>query len=51
MPTVAVEDANAQMPVGDEVPPEAARRVGLFVVGCLAKRHEVTVRLRATSFT
>ncbi|HET6733909.1 sensor histidine kinase [Mycobacterium sp.] len=40
--------ANERLAVGGEVTPETAKRMGLFVVGRLARRHDATVRLRAT---
>jgi signal transduction histidine kinase len=40
--------ANESLAIGGEVTPETAKRMGLFVVGRLARRHEATVRLRAT---
>lgn len=40
--------ANESLAVGGEVTPETAKRMGLFVVGRLARRHDATVRLRAT---
>jgi hypothetical protein len=40
--------ANERLALGGEVTPETAKRMGLFVVGRLARRHEATVRLRAT---
>jgi signal transduction histidine kinase len=40
--------ANESLAVGGEVTSETAKRMGLFVVGRLARRHEATVRLRAT---
>lgn len=41
--------ANDRLALGGEVTSETAKRMGLFVVGRLAGRHEVTVRLRTTS--
>ncbi len=49
MPAADIDDANDSLDFGGEVTPETARRMGLFVVGRLAQRHDVTVRLRATS--
>ena len=43
-----IEEANVRLSVGGEVTPETARRMGLFVVGRLAQRHGVMVRLRVT---
>ncbi|MBJ8345930.1 sensor histidine kinase [Antrihabitans sp. YC2-6] len=40
--------ANERLASGGEVTAETARRMGLFVVGRLARRHEATVRLRST---
>jgi len=40
---------NDRLASGGEVTVETARRMGLFVVGRLAKRHTVTVSLRRTS--
>ncbi|PEG59364.1 hypothetical protein CQY21_17810 [Mycolicibacterium boenickei] len=41
--------ANERLALGGEVTSETAKRMGLFVVGRLARRHEATVRLRTTS--
>ena len=41
--------ANERLSLGGEVTPETARRMGLFVVGRLARRHNITVRLRTTA--
>ena len=41
--------ANERLALGGEVTPETARRMGLFVVGRLARRHNITVRLRTTA--
>lgn len=41
--------ANERLALGGEVTSETAKRMGLFVVGRLAGRHEATVRLRTTS--
>jgi len=49
---VSAEDlqtANSHLASGGEVTVETARRMGLFVVGRLAKRHNITVNLRRTS--
>jgi signal transduction histidine kinase len=43
-----VQAANERLALGGEVTSETAKRMGLFVVGRLARRHEATVRLRAT---
>ncbi|WP_072802372.1 ATP-binding protein [Rhodococcoides yunnanense] len=48
MPAADIDETNERLSVGGEVTPETARRMGLFVVGRLAQRHGVTVRLRAT---
>jgi signal transduction histidine kinase len=40
--------ANDRLALGGEVTSETAKRMGLFVVGRLARRHEATVRLRTT---
>lgn len=49
MPKDDVTAANERLALGGEVTSETAKRMGLFVVGRLARRHEVTVRLRTTS--
>jgi signal transduction histidine kinase len=41
--------ANERLALGGEVTSETAKRMGLFVVGRLARRHQATVRLRATA--
>jgi signal transduction histidine kinase len=49
---MSVEDLrgiNERLASGGEVTIETARRMGLFVVGKLAKRHTITVSLRRTS--
>jgi signal transduction histidine kinase len=43
-----IEAANRRLALVDAVGPETTRRMGLFVVGRLAARHGVTVRLRPT---
>ncbi|WP_431874804.1 sensor histidine kinase [Amycolatopsis sacchari] len=43
-----LDAANQRLGSSDTVSPETARRMGLFVVGRLAARHGVTVRLRPT---
>ena len=48
MSTEDLRTANERLALGGEVTPETAKRMGLFVVGRLARRHEATVRLRAT---
>jgi signal transduction histidine kinase len=40
--------ANERLALGGEVTSETAKRMGLFVVGRLARRHEATVLLRTT---
>jgi signal transduction histidine kinase len=48
---ISAEDlraANERLALGGEVTSETAKRMGLFVVGRLARRHEATVRLRTT---
>ncbi|EAP99679.1 putative histidine kinase [Janibacter sp. HTCC2649] len=42
----AVASANESLVTGGEVTTETARRMGLYVVGQLAIRHDVTVRIR-----
>lgn len=44
-----LQAANARLASGGEVTPDTARRMGLFVVGRLATRHGITVRLRPTT--
>ena len=41
--------ANMRLRAGGEVSPDSARHMGLFVVGRLADRHGIRVRLRASS--
>jgi signal transduction histidine kinase len=41
--------ANMRLRAGGEVSPENARHMGLFVVGKLAERHGIRVRLRGSS--
>lgn len=41
--------ANERLALGGEVTSETAKRMGLFVVGRLAGRHQATVRLRTTN--
>ncbi len=41
--------ANERLALGGEVTSETAKRMGLFVVGRLARRHEATVRLRVSA--
>ncbi len=49
MSTEDLDAANERLALGGEVTPETAKRMGLFVVGRLARRHEATVRLRTTA--
>ncbi|MCC3328854.1 sensor histidine kinase [Nocardia abscessus] len=44
-----LQTTNDRLASGGEVTVETARRMGLFVVGRLAKRHTITVNLRRTS--
>jgi signal transduction histidine kinase len=44
-----LQTTNDRLASGGEVTVETARRMGLFVVGRLAKRHTITVSLRRTS--
>ncbi|MGV9819484.1 HAMP domain-containing sensor histidine kinase [Nocardia xishanensis] len=44
-----LQTVNEHLASGGEVTVETARRMGLFVVGRLAKRHNITVNLRRTS--
>ncbi|MFC9665384.1 ATP-binding protein [Nocardia sp. NPDC127606] len=44
-----LQTTNDRLASGGEVTIETARRMGLFVVGRLAKRHTITVSLRRTS--
>ncbi|MFC8045946.1 ATP-binding protein [Nocardia sp. NPDC057353] len=44
-----LQATNERLASGGEVNVETARRMGLFVVGRLAKRHTITVSLRRTS--
>jgi signal transduction histidine kinase len=41
--------ANERLALGGSVTSETAKRMGLFVVGRLARRHEATIRLRTTA--
>jgi signal transduction histidine kinase len=43
-----LDGANDRLATTDAIGPETTRRMGLFVVGLLAARHHVTVRLRST---
>lgn len=49
MPEDDMSAANERLALGGEVTSETAKRMGLFVVGRLARRHEATVRLRTTA--
>ncbi|WP_278261365.1 ATP-binding protein [Nocardia sp. AG03] len=44
-----LQTTNDRLASGGEVTIETARRIGLFVVGRLAKRHTITVSLRRTA--
>jgi signal transduction histidine kinase len=44
-----LQTANESLALGGEVTSETAKRMGLFVVGRLARRHDATVRLRTTA--
>ncbi|WP_040838064.1 sensor histidine kinase [Nocardia brevicatena] len=44
-----LQATNARLASGGQIDIETARRMGLFVVGRLAKRHSITVGLRRTS--
>jgi signal transduction histidine kinase len=48
MPPAEMADINRRLEIAAEVGPDTARHMGLFVVGRLAERHGVTVRLRPT---
>ncbi|GAB2645871.1 ATP-binding protein [Prescottella soli] len=48
MPTERFDEVNERLASGGMVGPETARHMGLFVVGRLAARHGLTVRLRPT---
>ncbi|WP_276821326.1 sensor histidine kinase [Mycolicibacterium mageritense] len=49
MPKEDLTAANERLALGGEVTSETAKRMGLFVVGRLARRHDATVRLRTTA--
>ncbi|MDV3128555.1 HAMP domain-containing histidine kinase [Mycobacterium sp. 21AC1] len=49
MPADDLNAANERLALGGEVTSETAKRMGLFVVGRLARRHDATTRLRATT--
>ncbi|MFE9578614.1 ATP-binding protein [Nocardia sp. NPDC006044] len=51
MSTEDLRAINDRLSSGGEVTVETARRMGLFVVGRLAKRHTITASLRRTSTT
>lgn len=44
-----IETTNRGLDFGGEVTPDTARRMGLFVVGRLAQRHGIKVRLRTNN--
>lgn len=46
MPAEDLQEANERLALGGEVTSDTAKRMGLFVVGRLARRHGATVRLR-----
>lgn len=48
MPADDVRDANQRLALGGEVTSDTAKRMGLFVVGRLARRHGATVTLRTS---
>ncbi|MBF6298561.1 HAMP domain-containing protein [Nocardia amamiensis] len=48
MPPAEMADINRRLEQTAEPGPDTARHMGLFVVGRLAERHGLTVRLRAT---
>ncbi|WP_330228317.1 ATP-binding protein [Nocardia sp. NBC_00508] len=48
MPPAEMADINLRLEQTAEPGPDTARHMGLFVVGRLAERHGLTVRLRAT---
>lgn len=48
MPDDDMREANERLALGGEVTSDTAKRMGLFVVGRLARRHGATVRLRAS---
>ncbi len=48
MPPAEMADINRRLETAAEVGPDTARHMGLFVVGRLAERHGLTVRLRPT---
>lgn len=49
MPAEDLRAANERLALGGAVTSETAKRMGLFVVGRLARRHEATIRLRTTA--
>jgi signal transduction histidine kinase len=49
MPAEDLRAANDRLAVGGAVTSETAKRMGLFVVGRLARRHGATIRLRTTA--
>ncbi|WP_157121290.1 sensor histidine kinase, partial [Nocardia miyunensis] len=48
MPPAEMAEINRRLETAAEVGPDTARHMGLFVVGRLAERHGLTVRLRPT---
>lgn len=48
MPADDIREANDRLALGGEVTSDTAKRMGLFVVGRLARRHGATVRLRTS---
>jgi signal transduction histidine kinase len=51
MPAEDVREANERLALGGEVTSDTAKRMGLFVVGRLARRHGATVTLRTSTGT
>lgn len=49
MPAEDLRAANERLALGGAVTSETAKRMGLFVVGRLARRHQATIRLRTTA--
>lgn len=49
MPAEDVRQANERLALGGEVTSDTAKRMGLFVVGRLARRHGATVTLRTSA--
>ena len=48
MPADDVREANERLALGGEITSDTAKRMGLFVVGRLARRHGATVTLRTS---